>query len=72
MRTLQSRSHDLEGERMTPVVSEIPAELFESLVAAWAELLVADFRRRHAPAPVTLTSGVASTVTSMSTVEGQR
>lgn len=54
--TRTTRPHRPIGARNTEQVMdntaavELNAALFESLVAAWAELLVADFRRRQAAA----------------------
>jgi hypothetical protein len=54
-KTTRRSPHDAADTRQAEQVMdntgvvEPPAALFESLVSAWAELLVADFRRRHAP-----------------------
>ena len=36
------------GLASTMSASELPAAMFESLVSAWAAVLVSDYRRRHA------------------------
>jgi hypothetical protein len=45
------RSFDWQqrGDRL--MTSALPAELIESLALAWAEVLVADYRRRHEVPP---------------------